>query len=307
MKREVQVKEIIESLSEQYRVLGSINRCVRSAYPIDQADDDSLCYCRSKGEQALEMIRSSKAAVIVCLDSIELSDVDYQDKTLIQVANPRLTFSRLLARYFLPDGAKTGIHPTAIVDEKARIGEKVYIGPYSYIGDCEIGEGVIIDSHVHIHDGTRIGKNVLIHPGVVIGTVTVAFERNDKEELEWFPQLGGVIIEDDVEIGANTVIARGPLERSDTIIGKGTKLDTLIHVGHGVRIGKNCIVVCLTSIFGRVKIGDCTMLSSMVCIREGVTVGSRVLVGMGSMVLEDVPDNLVVVGTPAKPIRKNIL
>ncbi len=306
MKRKVQVKALIESLSEQHRVLGSINRYVRSAYSIDQADDDSICFCRSKGERALEMIRSSKAAVIVCSDGFEIPEEDYQDKTLIQVTNPRLTYSRLLTRYFL-HRPKPGIHPTAIIDEKARIGKKVHIGPYSYIGNCEIGEGVIIDSHVHIHDGTRIGKNVIIHPGVVIGTVTVAFERNDKGELEWFPQLGGVVIEDDVEIGANTHIARGPLQRSDTVIGKGTKVDVLVHIGHGVRIGRHCVVVCITSIFGRVKIGDFTFISSQVCIREGVNVGNRVLVGMGSIVTKDIPDNLVVIGSPAKPIRENVL
>ena len=305
MMRKVPVKELIESLREQYRVLGSVNRYVRSAYPIGQANDDSLCFCQSKGKRALGMVRSSKAAVIVCSDALEFLEVDYQDKTLIQVTNPRLTFGRLIARYFLLR-PEPGIHHTAIVDEKARIGHKVYIGPHSYIGDCEIGDGTIIEGHVYIHAGTRIGKGVVIHPGVVIGTEAVAFERNEKRELEWFPQLGSVVIEDDVEIGANTHIARGPLPRSDTVIGKGTKLDVLVEVGHGVRIGKHCLVIALTAMCGHVKIGDYTQLSTMVCIREGVTVGSRVLVGMGSVVTKDIPDNLVVMGSPAKPICENV-
>lgn len=305
MTRKLKVKELIDSIREQYRVLGSMNRYVQSAYPIDQADDDSLCFCQAKGKRALEMIRSSRATVIVCSDRLDLSEADYQDKTLVQVSNPRLTYGRLLARYFL-SRPEPGIHPTVIIDQKARIGREVYIGPNSYIGDCEIGDGAIIDGHVYIHAGTRIGKGVIIHPGVVIGTEAVAFERNEKGELEWFPQVGGVVIEDDVEIGANTHIARGALPRSNTVIGKGTKLDVLVEVGHGVRIGKHCLVVGLTVMFGQVKIGDYTHLSSLVCIREGVTIGSRVLVSMGSVVTKDMPDNVVVTGSPAKPICENI-
>jgi UDP-3-O-[3-hydroxymyristoyl] glucosamine N-acyltransferase len=306
MKRKLPVKVLIESLNEQYCVLGSINRSVRSVYPIDQADDDSLCFYRRSDERALEMIRSSKAAVIVCSDNLKFSEGDYQDKTIIQVANPRLTYSRLLNKYF-HHRPKPKIHPSDVIDEKARIGKEVYIGPCSYIGDCEIGEGTIIEGCVYINDGTKIGKHVIIHPNVIIGTAAISFERNENGRLEWFPQIGGVIIEDDVEIGANSHIARGPLPRSETIIGEGTKLDVLVEVGHGVRIGKHCIIVGHTSICGRVTIGDYTMISSMVGIREGITIGNRVMVGMGSTVLEDIPDNLVVFGTPAKPIRKNVL
>lgn len=176
---EIQVKELIDSMHEQYHVLGSADRYVRSALPIDQAADDSLCFCMEKGERALEMIRSSRAIVIVCSDSLEFPEEEYWGKTLIQVANPRLTFSRLLAKYFFRRPEPV-IHPTAIIDEKARIGRNVHIGPNSYIGDCEIGDGTIIDGHAYIHAGTRIGKGVIIHAGVVIGTEAVAFERNEK-------------------------------------------------------------------------------------------------------------------------------
>jgi UDP-3-O-[3-hydroxymyristoyl] glucosamine N-acyltransferase len=297
---EIQVKELVDSLHEQYHVLGSIDRYVRSVCPIDQADDDSLCFCKEKSERALEMIRSSRAMVIVCSDSLVFPEGENWGKTLIQVANPRLTFSRLLAKYFFRRPEPV-IHPTAIIDEKARIGRNVHIGSNSYIGDCEIGDGTIIDGHVYIHAGTRIGKGVIIHAGVVIGTAAVAFERNENGELEWFPQISGVIIEDDVEVGANTIICRGSL--SDTLVGKGTKLDALVHVAHGVRIGKHCIILAGTVICGSAKIGDQTWIGPITCIREGgITIGNRVVVGAGSVVHKDIPDNLIVMGSPARPI-----
>jgi UDP-3-O-[3-hydroxymyristoyl] glucosamine N-acyltransferase len=297
---EIQVKELLESLHEQYHVLGSIDRCIRKADPIDQADDDSLCFCKEKGERALEMIRRSRAMVIVCSDSLEFPEGDNWGKTLIQVANPRLSFSRLLAKYFFRRPERV-IHPNVIIDEKARIGCNVHIGPNSYIGDCEIGDGTIIDGHVYIHAGTRIGKGVIIHAGVVIGTEAAAFERNENGELEWFPQISGVIIEDDVEVGANTIICRGSL--CNTSVGKGTKIDALVHVAHGVSIGKHCIILAGTVICGSAKIGDQTWIGPFACVREGgITIGNRVLVGAGSVVHKNIPDNLTVLGSPARPI-----
>lgn len=300
MEMKVLLAELIDSLVEKNRVLGSTDRYVRHALPIDQADEEALCFCSRKGDQALNMIRSSRAKVIVCSDELEFSGADIQDKTLIQVSNPRLTFIKLLQRYFTP-ALRCGIHPSAVIDENARIASQVYIGPHSHVGNCEIGQGTVIHSNVYIHDDTRIGKGVVIHPGAVIGSVTVAFERNENGEFEKYPQLGRVVIEDNVEIGSNTCICRGALYGSDTLIGKGTKVDTLVHIGHGVRIGRHCMIVTGAAICGSVKIGDYTWIAPQACIKEGVTIGNRVLVGMSSLVLKDIPDNTTVFGSPAKP------
>jgi len=296
---EVPIKELINSMREQYHVLGSVDGYVRSARPIDQADDDSLCFCKEKSERALETIRSSRAKVIVCSDSLKFPEGEHWGKTLIQVANPRLTFARLVAKFFFRRPEPV-IHPTAVIDNRARVGRNVHIGPNSYIGDCEIGDGTIIDGHVYIDGGARISKGVIIHAGVIIGAEAAGFERNEKGELEWFPQISGIMIEDDVEIGANSVICRGSL--SDTIIGKGTKFDTFVHVAHGVRIGNHCIILAGAIICGSAKIGDQTWVGPSVCIRESVSIGNRVLVGAGSVVHNDVPDNSVVSGSPARPI-----
>lgn len=296
---EIQVKELINSMHEHYHVVGSVDGYVRSARPIDQADDDSLCFCKYQGELALAMIKSSRAKIIVCSDNLNFPEGEHWGKTLIQVANPRLTFSRLLTKFFF-HRPEPVVHPTAVIDEKARIGRNVHIGPNSYIGDCQIGDGTIIDGHVYIHGETRISKGVIIHEGVVIGAEAAAFERNEKGELEWFPQISGVMIEDGVEVGANSVICRGSL--CDTIIGKGTKIDAFVHVAHGVRIGNHCIILAGAIICGSVKIGDETWIGPSVCIRESVNIGNQVVVGAGSVVHKDVPNNLVVSGSPARPI-----
>jgi len=301
----VSLAELIDSLVEKNRVIGSTDRYVRHALPIDQADEEAFCFCSRDGDQALNMIRSSRAKVIICSDELEFSGADIQDKTLIQVSNPRLTFIKLLQRYFAP-APKYGIHPSAIIDEKARIASQVYIGPHSCVGNCEIGQGTVIDCNVYIHDNTKIGKRVVVHPGAVIGSVTVHFERNEKGEFEKFPQLGGVIIEDNVEIGSNTCIFRGPLQGSDTLIGKGTKVDALVGIGHGVRVGKHCMIVGGTIICGSTKIGDYTYIAPRACIKEGNIIGSRALVGIGSVVTKNVPDNSVVVGYPARSVGDNV-
>ena len=303
MKKKVLVKQLVASLNESYRVLGSIDRYVLTPSPIDQAEETSLSFCSKKREQPLETIRNSKAGVIVCPDGIEFPELDYDNKTLIQVSNPRLTFIRLLQRHFAL-APQFGIHPSAIIDEKAKVSQHVYIGPHCYIGECEVGEGTMIYGNVYIYSGVKIGRRGTIHAGTVIGAEGFGFERNEEGKYEKFPQLGGVVIEDDVEIGSNVSIDRGAL--SDTIIGEGTKIDNLVHIAHNVRIGKHCIVIAVTIIGGSVQIGDYTWIAPHVCIREGISIGSHVLVGMGSVVTKDIGDNLVVMGIPAKEIRKNL-
>lgn len=303
MKREIWVKELVESLNESYRILGRTDRYVSIPSPIDQAEKESLSWCSKKEAGNTQVIRNSKAGVIVCPDDVEFSEPDYQDKTFIQVSNPRLTFIRLLQKHFTV-GKEFSIHSTAVIDEKAKIDPHIYIGPHCYIGECEIGEGTIIYGNVYIYPGTKIGRRVIIHAGTVIGADGFGFERNEEGKLERFPHIGGVVIEDDVEIGSNVSIDRGAL--TDTIIGEGTKVDNLVQIAHGVKIGKHCVIVDLTSISGSVKIGDYSWIAPQVCVKEDVTIGSRVMVGMGSVVIKDIGDNLVAMGIPARTISKNI-
>jgi UDP-3-O-[3-hydroxymyristoyl] glucosamine N-acyltransferase len=302
IKKKLSVSELVGSLKEPYRVLGSMDRYVSTVSPIEQAGGNSLAFCSEKKQKPLQLIGSSKAGVIVCPDGIECSVSDYQDKTLIQVSNPRLTFLRLLQRHFV-SAPEFGIHPSAVIDRKARIDPQVYIGPNCYIGACQIDEGTVLYGNAYVYPKTKIGKRVIIHAGTVIGADGFGYERNESGELERFPQLGGVIIGADVDIGSNVSIDRGAL--GDTIIDKGTKINNLVHIAHNVRIGKHCVIASFASLSGTVRVGDYSWIAPHVCIREGISIGSHVLVGMGSVVTKDVGDNLVVIGAPAREVRKN--
>ncbi|MFC1912766.1 LpxD N-terminal domain-containing protein [Chloroflexota bacterium] len=303
MERKVEVRELIKSLKESYHVLGSLDSYVLAPATIDQADEDSLSFCSRKKEQVLQIIRGSRARVIVCPEGIEPYEQDYQNKTLILVPNPRLTFARLIRKYFVP-AIEFGIHPSAVVDQKAEIHPKVYIGPNCSIGNCQIDEGTVLYGNVSVYPETELGKRVKVHAGTVVGSEGFGYERNEKGELESFPQLGGVRIEDDVEIGANVSIDRGTL--GDTVIGVGSRIDNLTHISHNDIIGKHCQINALVVVAGSVTIGDYSHIAPHACLREGLNIGHHVLVGMGSVVTKDISDNLVVMGSPAKPIRKNI-
>jgi UDP-3-O-[3-hydroxymyristoyl] glucosamine N-acyltransferase len=303
MAGKIGVSELVNSLGMSYKVLGRSDKQVLAPVPLGEGGKESLSFCTRTGSDALEMLRASKAGVVICSDKIRLAKKDYQEKTLIQVANPRLAFIRLLQQYFT-NTPEYGIHPTAIIDPKARVGEKVFIGPYACIGECQIGEETIIQGNVHILSKTIIGKRVSIDAGTVIGTDGFGFERNEKGELEKFPQIGGVVIEDDVEIGSNVSIDRGSL--ANTIIGRGTKIDNLCHIAHNVVIGKHCVVIALSMIGGSTRIGDYSHVAPSASIMNKVELGKNVLVGLGAVVTKSVADNLVVKGVPAKPVRKNI-
>jgi UDP-3-O-[3-hydroxymyristoyl] glucosamine N-acyltransferase len=303
MLKEIKVDELVSAIGLPYKLYGSMNRKVRYPAPIYNAQTDSLSFCSSKGEAALEMIRTSKAGIIIFSKETEPTKQDYQDRTLIQVANPRLVFIELLQKFFTAPRTY-GIHLTAIIDPKAKIADRVYIGPYSCIGECEIGEETIIEGNVYIYSNVRIGKRVIIYPGAVIGCDGYGFERNKDGVLERFPQIGGVVINNDVEIGSCTVVDRGAM--GDTIIGEGTKIDNLCHIAHGVIIGKHCMVMASTMIAGSTKIGDYAHIAPSASFMNKIEVGRNTLVGLGSVVIGNIPDNSVVAGVPAKKIRDNI-
>jgi UDP-3-O-[3-hydroxymyristoyl] glucosamine N-acyltransferase len=226
----------------------------------------------------------------------------FREKTLVGVGSPRLWFIRSV-RAFFPPKLRTGIHSTAIFGKKCQISENCYIGPFVTVGDeVIIGDGTRIYDGVHIHDRVRIGNNVVLKSGCTIGGDGFGYERNEEGALEKFPHNGGVIIEDDVEIGSNTCVDRGTL--ANTMIGKGTKIDNLVHVAHNVVIGEHCVIVALAMIGGGTKICDGAWVAPTACVRDGIVIGKQSLVGMGAVVTKSVDDRDVVVGVPAKSIKK---
>lgn len=305
MREAIELRRVLDLLGDAIlHIVGPVERTFTHPAPIHEAQSDqAITFCNRKGAEALDLIRTTRSGVVLCGEDQMLNDLAKYKKTFLVVKNPRLSFLRLLKALFAEPGPH-GIHPTAVLDPQAKIDADVYIGPFSYIGKCEIGEGTIIYGHVHIYgSNVKIGRNVVIHANTVIGVDGFGYERNESNELECFPSLGGVIIEDDVEIHSHVNVDRGTL--GDTIIGRGTKIDKFCHIGHNVVIGKHCVITAHSFFGGSAQIGDHAWIAPCVCIRDGgIKIGSAAFVGMAAVVTKDIPDGAKVMGAPARPAEE---
>jgi len=239
-------------------------------------------------------------------------------KTLIRVTNPKLSFLIIYNTFNTPKDRESFIHPMATVSDSALIGKNTWIGPNVSVEEgVKIGDHVIIESNsvikknceidsfchiypnVTLYENTKLQKNVILHSGVVVGSDGFGYMK-DKGKIYKFPQLGRVIIEDDVEIGSNTTIDRGSL--SDTVIGTGTKIDNLCQIAHNVKIGKNVLMAAQCGISGSTIIGDNVTMGGQAGIVDNVTIGEGVTIGAKSAVIGSVEKGQVVWGIPARPI-----
>jgi UDP-3-O-[3-hydroxymyristoyl] glucosamine N-acyltransferase len=311
---EKSIESILFELGIDYRPYGDFKKTFRNVATIEQGKEEDLCYCSFDGEEALSLISKSNAGIILCKGSLEeaiaqnhqFSDLS-KDQQLIFVENPRAAFIKVINKIYYSDNKNVGISPTAIISSKASIGTNCYIGHNVVIGeDCTIGDRTVISDRAVIVKRCLIGNNCLIEPGVTIGADGFAYER-DKEtlELERFPHIGGVIIGDNVEICANSSIARGSI--SDTVIGDGTKLDALVHVAHNVIIGRNCELTAGTIIGGSTTVGDTSWMGLNCTLKNKIRIGNKVIVGAGACVIHDVPDEDIVAGVPAKSIKHKVI
>jgi UDP-3-O-[3-hydroxymyristoyl] glucosamine N-acyltransferase len=239
------------------------------------------------------------------------------DATLIKVENAYEAFASLLRLVDQSRPRKKGIHATAIIETSAKTGTDVYIGPYAYIGEnCIIGEGSSVYPHVYIGDNTKLGKNCtiysgvkiyheciigegcIIHAGTVIGSDGFGFAPQSENEYMKIPQLGNVIIEDYVEIGANVTIDRATM--GSTIIRKGVKLDNLIQIGHNVEVGENTVMAGQTGIAGSTKIGKNCMFGGQVGIAGHIKIANGTKIGAQAGILGDIKEeNTIIIGSPA--------
>jgi UDP-3-O-[3-hydroxymyristoyl] glucosamine N-acyltransferase len=220
------------------------------------------------------------------------------------VANPKLAFARAAALLYESENSDTFIHPTAVVEPGVSVGHGSSIGPGCTIGSrVRIGEKCTLHPRVTIYPDVEIGNNVIIHAGAVIGADGFGFVR-DKNRYVKFPQVGKVMIEDDVEIGANTCIDRGSLET--TIIRRGTKLDNLIQIAHNVEIGEHTVIAAQTGISGSSTVGDHSILGGQVGIGEHARLDANTIIGGQGGVLngKHVRGGEVLWGTPVRPLKE---
>lgn len=303
-----ELAQLIEGLVE-----GNDDIDIKGLSGIEKAKSGDLTFAID--EDRLAGAEKSNASCILTNKTIRKSS-----KALIRVTNPKLSFLIIYNTFNTPKDRESFIHPMATVSDSARIGKNVWIGPNVSIeegvaiGDhviiesnsvvkknCEIGSFCRIYPNVTLYENTKLQKNVVLHSGVVVGSDGFGYVK-DKGKIYKFPQLGRVIVEDDVEIGSNTTIDRGSL--SDTVIGAGTKIDNLCQIAHNVRLGKNVLMAAQCGISGSTIIGDNVTMGGQVGVVDNITIGDNVIIGAKSAVIGSIKSGEVVWGVPARPMAQ---
>ena len=308
------LREVAERLGGE--AVGPAGLVIAGASSYESATESDLTFADSA--RLLPAIEQSRAAAVIVPREVESSA-----KPIIRTDNPRLAFAQALELFWPRRRPEPGLDRTAVIGANVQIGPRVYVGPYVVIGDgarlgsgvelhalacvgegAAIGDGTIIYPRVNIYHDVRVGERCIIHSGCVIGSDGFGFVRGRCGEHVKVPQVGTVIIEDEVEIGANCAVDRATTDA--TVIGCGTKIDNLVQVGHNVRIGRNCIICGQVGISGSVEIGDGVVLAGQAGIADHVTVGSGATVCARAGVTADVAPGVVVSGYPARPHREQL-
>ncbi|QPQ54429.1 UDP-3-O-(3-hydroxymyristoyl)glucosamine N-acyltransferase [Allosphingosinicella flava] len=247
-----------------------------------------------------DLVTRTSAATIICNEKIASSWPEASETTLIVAQNPRLSFMRAVGRFFSQKDWERGIHPTATVDGSAKIDPSAAIGAHCVIGPgCVVGADTRVHPHVVLVADVKVGRRVTIAGGTVIGADGFGYERNEHGELEKFPHIGGVVIDDDVEIGSNTSIDRGTLEA--TWIKARARIDNQVHIAHNVVVGMDVAIIAQSMIGGGVRIGDRAWIAPSATIINQVAIGKDAVVGLGAVVVKSVEDGATVMGSPAQP------
>jgi UDP-3-O-[3-hydroxymyristoyl] glucosamine N-acyltransferase len=306
--------QIAEMTGAILRNSANPTREISDVAALDLAETGEISFIENRRyATALESTRAT-----ACFISEALISRAPENLALLVTERPRRSFARL-SRLFYPDEtARPGIHVGAVIAGTARLGRDCQVDAGAVIGDnVEIGEGgwiganAVIGDAVTIDAGTRVGANAslshcdigarcFIYPGARIGQPGFGFEADEQGPLK-MPQLGRVIIGDDVEVGANTTIDRGA--GPDTVIGQGTMIDNLVQIGHNVEIGKGCVIVAQVGIAGSSKLGDYVVLAGQVGVAGHLTLGSGAQVAAQSGVNRSIPPGERMGGSPAVPIR----
>ncbi len=303
-------KEIAKLLNG--KVEGNTETTVIKLAKIEEGEPGSLSFLANP--KYTQYLYTTKASIVIV--SKDFKPEKKVDATLIKVDNAYSAFARLLELYNKIKLDKKGISSGAFISDSAKTGNDVYIGDFTYIGkNVEIGDNSKIYPHVYLGDNVKIGNNTtifagvkiysdnfignncVIHSGVIIGSDGFGFAPQEDNNYKKVAQIGNVIIEDNVEIGANTTIDRATL--GSTIIRKGVKLDNLIQVAHNVEIGENTVIAAQTGISGSTTIGKNCMIAGQVGIIGHLNIGNNVKIAAQSGVSTNLKDDAIVFGSPA--------
>jgi len=287
---------------------------IRGVSNLEKAKEGDLVFLSHR--KYLSLLERSKASA-----AIIPAEEQYDRIPVIKSENPHISFVKVVEIFYKPYRPEPGIHPSALVSPSAKIGKDVSIGPFAFIGDeaeigvktvifpfvaiypwVKIGKETVIHSHVSIREEVKIGNRVIIHNGAVIGSDGFGYLQDKDRSHIKIPQVGTVIIEDDVEVGANTAIDRAAL--GETIIKKGTKIDNLVQVGHNVEIGPHSILAGQVGISGSTKIGKNVIMGGQVAVADHVNIGDNVMVAGRTGIAKDVPSNSFIAGSPHLDIKE---
>jgi UDP-3-O-[3-hydroxymyristoyl] glucosamine N-acyltransferase LpxD len=304
--------EVLEIIRGEYKYIGNPQKTqFDNLSNSKNSNSSSLVFFKGDIVATLNYINSSLASIIVLEYStyegvLNEADVDKLDsKLLIFTNSPRTNFS-IISESFLRKNISSSSHnlidKTVIISREARIQKNVKIGPYTIIGEVEIGCNVKIGANVIIKEGVNIGDNVTIGDNCIIGAEAYAEILDEVHSTGTnFPQLGGVILNRGVRIGSNCIIQRGALQ--DTIIGENTAIDNNVVIAHNVEIGKKVTIIGSTHIAGSVSIGDNVFIGQSVTVANVGRIGANAYIGIGSVVINAVRDGQRVFGNPAKQLH----
>ena len=289
---EFTAKQIAEFI--QGRVEGDENAAVHTFAKIEEGVPGAISFLSNP--KYTHYIYETQSSIVLVNEDVELEKP--VSATLIRVKNAYESVAKLLQLYESMKPKKTGIDPTASVSPKATIGKDVYIGAFVVIGDgVTIGAGCLLYPNITVYQGCKIGNNVTIHAGSVIGADGFGFAPNT-EGYEKIPQIGIVVIEDNVEIGANTCIDRSTM--GQTIIRKGVKLDNLIQVAHNCEVGENTVMSAQVGMAGSTKIGAWCMVGGQAGFSGHIQIADKTFVGAQSGVIKNTKGNgEALIGSPA--------
>ncbi|MFW5981985.1 MAG: UDP-3-O-(3-hydroxymyristoyl)glucosamine N-acyltransferase [Halanaerobiaceae bacterium] len=288
---------------------------ITSVAGVKESSHNSITFAESK--DYIKAASESSAAVVIVPQ-----DVSIKGKTTIQVSNPRLVYA-MISSFFAPNiYYKPGIHPSAVIEESAQIAKNVSIHPGViidenvilsdnviiaagvYIGrDVKIGRDTIIHPNVVIEYDSEIGSNVIIHAGTVIGSDGYGFVSTDQGHQK-IPQLGNVIIGDNVEIGANVTIDRGA--SGPTVIGNGTKIDNLVQIAHNVKVGEDCLIIAQVGIAGSTEIANRVTLAGKTGVVGHLKIGDNAIIASSSLVTKNVASDVFYSGNPAHDHKQEL-
>lgn len=274
---------------------------IRSIDDVDFAAE-SLGWCSDKNKENLLGLKGGN--VIVSIPVYTEMKEQLPKLNLIPVEKPRSAFLKVLQEFFADKKTFGFVHPTAVIDPSVKFNpDTVYIGANVFMDkNCVLGNRVTIGANTVIHAHTEIGDDCALGSNNTIGGVGFGYEMNEENEYELMPHIGNVVLRNRVEIGNNVCIDRAVL--GSTLLEENVKVDNLVHIAHGVKIGKNSLIIANAMVAGSVEIGENVWVSPSSSIRQKLQIADNSLVGLGAVVVKNVAAGSVVAGNPAKPFEK---